>query len=189
MNTNDPQRNLSRREALVAGSAAFGSLALGGEAFAQQGAMRAEPGLVHILDLALVTEAPVVIPDTPTGTRRVVTVTGGTFEGPGLRGTVLPGGGDWLVARPDGVSQLDVRITMRTDDDQVIYARYPGLIDPNPAAVPTASGPSAVDGRYWRIVPSFETSAGKYEWLNRIVSVGVGSSGGGTVNYSVYAVR
>src|SRR5262249_49788711 len=65
--------------------------------------------------------------DTPLGRRRIVRVTGGTFEKPRLRGTVLPGGGDWLVERRDGVRALDVRITLRTDDGALIFARYPGL--------------------------------------------------------------
>ena len=51
---------------------------------------------------------------TPLGHRRIVRVTGGTFEGPRLRG-------DWLVERADGVRQLDVRITLRTDDGALIF--------------------------------------------------------------------
>src|SRR6267378_6575296 len=69
---------------------------------------------------------------TPLGRRRIVRVNGGTFEGPRLRGTVLPGGGDWLVERQDGVRALDVRITLRTDDGQLIYAHYPGLFHSSP---------------------------------------------------------
>ncbi len=49
--------------------------------------------------------------ETPLGHRRIVRVTGGSFEGPKLRGTVLPRGGDWLVERRDGVRALDVRRT------------------------------------------------------------------------------
>ena len=62
------------------------------------------------------------------GARRIVPVTGGSFAGPRLNGVVLSGGGDWLVGRPDGTSELDVRVTLQTDDDQLIYARYSGLI-------------------------------------------------------------
>jgi len=47
---------------------------------------------------------------TPAGHRRFVKVTGGTFTGPKMQGTVLPGGGDWLLEYPDGTSALDVRI-------------------------------------------------------------------------------
>ena len=58
---------------------------------------------------------------TPQGNRRIVYVTGGTFEGPKLKGEILPGGGDWVLFRPDGVGQLDVRATARTDDGDLIY--------------------------------------------------------------------
>ena len=62
---------------------------------------------------------------TPLGHRRIVRVTGGRFTVPKLRGTVLPGGGDWLVERRDGTRVLDVRITLKTDDGHLIYAHYP----------------------------------------------------------------
>ena len=39
---------------------------------------------------------------TPIGERRIAKVTGGSFAGPELKGTILPGGGDWLLLRADG---------------------------------------------------------------------------------------
>src|SRR5205809_3304685 len=53
---------------------------------------------------------------TPAGHRRIVVVKGGRFEGPRLRGDVLPGGGAWLVERSDGSRRLDVRLTLRVGD-------------------------------------------------------------------------
>jgi len=50
---------------------------------------------------------------TPLGDRRVAVVEGGSFEGPKLKGTVLRGGSDWILARPDGALQLDVRLTLK----------------------------------------------------------------------------
>jgi hypothetical protein len=58
---------------------------------------------------------------TPHGNRRIYYIKGGTFAGPKLKGEVLPGGGDWLVIRPDDTWKLDVRETLRTDDGQLIY--------------------------------------------------------------------
>src|SRR2546425_11126593 len=63
----------------------------------------------------------------PHGIRSIVPVTGGDFEGPRLRGKVLPGGGDWLLLRPDGVLELDLRITLETDDHALIYMTFQGL--------------------------------------------------------------
>src|ERR1700740_619255 len=63
----------------------------------------------------------------PHGIRSVVPVTGGDFEGPRLRGRVLPGGGDWLLLRSDGVLELDLRITLETDDHALVYMTFQGL--------------------------------------------------------------
>ena len=64
---------------------------------------------------------------TPRGTRRFFPAIGGSFEGPRLRGEVLPDGGDWLLTRPDGVLEQDVRITLKTDDGAFNYVRYAGM--------------------------------------------------------------
>jgi hypothetical protein len=64
---------------------------------------------------------------TPRGTRRYYPAIGGSFEGPRLRGEVLPDGGDRLLIRPDGVLEQEVRITLKTDDDAFIYVRYVGI--------------------------------------------------------------
>ena len=53
---------------------------------------------------------------------------GGMFEGPRLRGTVLPGSSaDWLLLRPDGVLELDFRATLETDDGALISMKSFGL--------------------------------------------------------------
>jgi hypothetical protein len=63
----------------------------------------------------------------PHGTRATAPITSGTFEGPRLRGTVLPGGGDWTLLRADGVLELDLRLTLRTDDGALIHMTSFGL--------------------------------------------------------------
>jgi hypothetical protein len=64
----------------------------------------------------------------PNGHRRIFVVKGGHFVGPRLKGIVLPGGADWTLVGPDGSARLDVRITLCTDDDALIYARYEGAL-------------------------------------------------------------
>src|SRR5437879_13464667 len=71
-------------------------------------------------------ETPQRIGATPHGTRLVVYVKGGAVEGPNLRGKVLPGGGDWLLVRPDGATECDVRGTLESDDGQVVYVPHRG---------------------------------------------------------------
>ena len=111
------------------------------------------------------------------GTRRIVPVTGGTFEGPKLKGTALPGGADWILVRPDGVSELNVRVTLRTDDEQLIYVTYRGLLF-------TPKGGE----QYWRTTPIFETGSPKYDWLTRIIAVGVGRRVPNKAAYSIYQI-
>ena len=127
---------------------------------------------------------------TPLGHRRIVRVTGGTFEGPRLSGTVLPGGGDWLVERADGVRQLDVRITLRTDDGALIFAHYPGLFHAAPGVMDRLLRGEPVEPSeyYFRTAPLFETAAEKYAWLNRVLAIGIGRRTSRQVCYTVYAV-
>src|SRR5438132_14154017 len=66
------------------------------------------------------------IGDGPLGRRILFGAAGGTFEGPRLRGEVVPGGGDWALFRADGAMSLDVRLTLRTHDDALVYMSYGG---------------------------------------------------------------
>jgi hypothetical protein len=97
----------------------------------------------------------------PHGTRVTVPIIGGTFEGDRLRGKVLPGGDDWTLKRSDGVVELDLRITLETDDGALIHMTFEGIRDD---ASPGAS--------YFRTLPRFETAASKYAFLNRLLAVG-----------------
>ena len=114
---------------------------------------------------------------TPFGQRRLAAVAGGTFEGPKLKGKVVENGGsDWLLVRPDGATQLDVRIVLKTDDDHLIGMTYRGIRHGDPAVMARVNRGEPVDpsSYYFRIVPFFETASDKYGWLNRIVAVGLG---------------
>ena len=129
--------------------------------------------------------------ETPLGGRRIVYVKHGEFSGPSLKGKVLPGGGDWVLLRKDGVSQLDVRITLQTDDGALIYVTYRGISTMAPEVRQRIIEGAVVapSEYYFRIAPSFETSATKYAWLNSLVAVGVGRRTRTGVAYSVYAIK
>jgi Protein of unknown function (DUF3237) len=129
--------------------------------------------------------------ESPVGGRRIVYVKGGQFAGAGLKGQVLPGGGDWVVVRKDGASQLDVRITLRTDDGALIYVTYRGISTMTPEMRQRILKGEAVNPSeyYFRTTPVFETAAEKYVWLNKLVAVGVGRRTRTGVEYSVYAIR
>lgn len=114
----------------------------------------------------------------PHGTRSFVPVIGGDFEGPQLRGKVLPGGGDWLLLRSDGILELDLRITLETDDHALIYMTFQGIRHAPPDVIAALGRGDVVDpaSYYFRTLPRFETSAERYAFLNRIITVGVGET-------------
>jgi len=90
----------------------------------------------------------------------------------------MPGGGDWLLLRSDVVLELDLRITLETDDRALIHMSFQGLRH-GPADVIAALGRGEVVDPatyYFRTVPRFETSAEKYAFLNRIITVSVGET-------------
>ena len=99
----------------------------------------------------------------PRGTRVTFPITGGSFEGDRLRGKVLPGGADWTVKRSDGVVELDLRITLETDDGALIHMTFAGIRDDGVPGAP-----------YFRTLPRFETAEPKYSFLNRLLAVGTG---------------
>lgn len=131
--------------------------------------------------------------DGPLGRRVLFGSAGGAFEGAALRGEVLPGGGDWTVFRPDGVMTLDVRLTLRTEDDALIHMTYGGRWVTPPDLQAEMSDPVRryeVDPAryYFRTNPLFETGSQQYGWLNDIVCVGSGYLVEGAVAYKVFRV-
>lgn len=126
------------------------------------------------MDLILETQ-----PSVSLGARTVVAVSGGTFEGPKLRGKVLPPGADWPLAVKPDLRILDVRTLLVTDDNERIYMTYRGVI---------YTPPAGQGERYWRTTPIFETDAKKYEWLTRAVFVGVSFQVPQRVSYRVFQI-
>jgi hypothetical protein len=129
--------------------------------------------------------------DTPAGNRRVFTVTGGRFAGDRLRGEVLPeGSSDLLLVRRDGSSQQDVRLILRTDDSALLLMTYRGVRHASPeVGARIAQGEQVVPSDYYlRTAPFFETSASKYAWLNKIVSIGVGEREVDGVKYEIFEI-
>lgn len=129
-----------------------------------------------LMQLSADLEAPLVLPDAPLGTRRILHARSGSFSGPELQGEVLPGGGDWVLDRRDGIAELDIRFTLRTVDGQLIYVRCHGIFHASPQIRQRLRNGDDMDpGEYYfRTSPLFETGSEKYSRLNRLVAVGVG---------------
>jgi hypothetical protein len=99
----------------------------------------------------------------------------GWAEGPKIRGKLLAPAADWLQILPSGVWRLDVRGTMVTHDDQMIFASYNGVIvhtDASMAKMAAGQPISEADGLYFVTAPTFRTSAPNYAWLNAIQCIG-----------------
>lgn len=127
---------------------------------------------------------------TPSGTRIIAPITGGTVTGPKINAEVLPFGADWVLIRPDGIGELDVRATLKTDDGALIYVHYGGILELTPELMKRRAKGEDVDPSeyYFRTRPIFETGSEKYGWLNSIVSVGVGKMEPNGVRYKVYQI-
>ena len=126
-----------------------------------------------LFEMQIEVEPPIDAGVTPYGHRRIAVMSGGHFEGPKMRGKVLPGGGDWLLFRPDGVVQLDVRAHLRTDDGAILCISYRGHRHGPQAVLDRLNAGQPVDPSeyYFRATPYFETSAEKYLWMNRMCFV------------------
>ena len=100
--------------------------------------------------------------ETPQGKRNIVPITGGSFDGPRLKGKILPGGWDWQLASPGGCFTVQADYMIQTDDGVIINVRNVGTqcktSNGNQGALLTS--------------PVFEAPKGKYDWLNGGVYVG-----------------
>jgi hypothetical protein len=164
------------------------------------GALVTAPLLDAALDLEFLghgdfdLQPPIVVGDTPEGTRLIFPATGGTFRGPRIQAVGFSSGGDWLRLRPDGSAAVDVRGAIQTHDGAVIYIRYEGRIIATPEQRAVLLGPDSpgdltgADYRF-RVTPYFETADERYAWLNEVISVGVGELRPGGVRYDFYALN
>ncbi len=166
----DIRKSPSSRELTTIGVVALvaSSIGLAQAASAQTPASELESEF--LLELVLDVDAQI-----DAGHTSIAPVTGGTFSGPGIKGTVHPGGADWIT-QVSGHSSLDVRITLETDDGAFIYMSYTGVVRPGE------------DGLYWRVRPIFNTASEEYDWLNHIVCIGKNKQVPGKVAYDIFRI-
>lgn len=133
---------------------------------------------------------PLLLGATPEGERRIINIAGGSFEGPRLRGEVLPGGADWQIVRPDGSAIVEARFTLRTADGALVYVMNRGVRRGPPEVMARLARGEPVDPReyYFRMTPVYETGAPQYAWLNGIVAVASGLRLAAAVIYDVFTV-
>jgi hypothetical protein len=126
----------------------------------------------------------------PLGTRVTAPVPSGHFEGDRLRGKVLAGGADWTLLRSDGVLELDLRLTLQTDDGALVHMTSFGLRHGPPEVIAALGRGETVDpaAYYFRTTPRFETGDPRYAFLNRLLAVASGDRHAAGSVYTIHEV-
>ena len=134
------------------------------------------PTLVHFATMVATLGESFMVKGGPAGTRLIAEVDKVEVTGDKITASMVgKSAADWLTMGPDRTyGLLDVRLTLKTDDDEIIYVEYGGRID-----LTTGTAMSA---------PTFQTGAEKYDWMNRIQAVGVGKNNDGVLTYELYEV-
>jgi hypothetical protein len=130
-----------------------------------------------------------VVGKTPNAFRRIGVITGGVFEGERLSGQVVTGN-DWQNVRDDSCIKLDVRLILKTTDGELIVMTYQCLRAGTPEVMQRLDKGESVDPTqfYFRMNPMFETSSKKYDWMNRIITVGIGHRPPDGPIYSIFEI-
>ncbi len=145
-------------------------------------------GARYLFDLDIEFE-PVPRFTTPFGTRMLLAARRGTFAGPDLAGTVLPGSADWLTVGDDGIGRVDVRAVLRTDDGEHIHMTTTGRAVLGEHAGPFLRGePVSAGQAYIRAHPLFETAARRYAHLNGLATVAFCDISLTGIHYRIHAV-
>ena len=149
-------------------------------------AVRTRPLLAMRLDV----RSPMSFIATPGAARRIGVITGGSFDGERLHGSVLDGGSDWQTIASDGCVKLDVRVVLKTHDDALVALNYHGIRHATPEVLARVDRGEVVDPSevYFRTIVRFETAAPQYDWLNHVLAVGVGQRRADGPVYSVFEV-
>ena len=96
---------------------------------------------------------------------------GGWAKGPNISGTFIPPGGDWLRVMPSGAFRLDVRATLKTEEGDLLYLTYNGIIEHTEASLAKQKAGEKYtheDLTYFVTAPTIQTASKKYAFLNRV---------------------
>lgn len=136
--------------------------------------------LVPLMTATINLREPIMLPNTPSGTRVIVEVASASFEGDRIKGKQKGvAAADWLTVGPEGTGTLDVRATLETDDGALIFSSYRGRLD---TSQPIGSAPIYA-------APLYDTGDERYAWINKIQAVAKGTTDGQLLEYEIYEVR
>jgi hypothetical protein len=150
-----------------------------------------EPVLTKVFRLEADLGEVVDVGNVPQGRRRIVPLTGGTFTGPRLNGSLVPGASaDWQIVRPDGTALGDIRFTLQTKQGEALYVRSQGVRHGDAKVLARLSRGEEVDASEYmfRTSTQIETAAAELDWLNKGVFISVAGRQPGGVIYEVNLV-
>jgi hypothetical protein len=154
-------------------------------------ALLPDPSLTRVYRLEATLGEPLDVGEIAQGHRRIVALTGGTFTGPELNGTLLPGSSaDWQTVLPDGTALGDIRYTLQTDNGDLLYVQSRSVRHGSPDVLARLARGEDVDPSHYtfRTSTQIETAARALEWLNKGVFISVGGRQAGAVIYETYLV-
>ena len=134
------------------------------------------PELIFAFEVRAEVGAALAVGTTPRGHRRIIPITGGSIQGSGLNGRILPGGADWQIVRPDGVVELHARYTAEIHSGVFLYIENKGIRRATPEITARLNAGESIDESlyYFRTVPQFECASPSHAWLMESVFVGTG---------------
>lgn len=148
------------------------------------------PALEHLCDLLVSVAPAIVIGDTPSGTRRVIPITGGTVRGR-INGRVLNAGADFQLVHGAGTeAHLDARYVIEADDRALIWVHNTALRVASPENVRKLMAREPVNPAevYFRCQPRLEAAAPQWQCLNHSQFIGSVRRADGGVFLSFYSV-
>jgi hypothetical protein len=154
-------------------------------------ALLPEPSLTRVYRLEATLGEPLDLGELPQGRRRIVPLTDGTFTGPELNGTLLPGSSaDWQIVLPDGTALGDIRYALETDEGDLLYVQSRSVRHGSPDVLERLARGEDVDASEYtfRTSTQIETAAPALDWLNKGVFISVAARLPGGVIYETYLV-
>ncbi|MGZ0712648.1 DUF3237 domain-containing protein (plasmid) [Coraliomargarita sp. W4R53] len=149
----------------------------------------AVPGLEPAFEVVVRLGAPEDYGTTRAGHRRVIPIIGGEITG-AMTASILAGGADWQLVRPDGALEIDGRYCARTADGELVYLQVSGIRSGPPDVLSALLAGNDVDpsAYYFRTVVSIETSSPALAPLQQAVFVASCIREAATVRYTAYRV-
>jgi hypothetical protein len=148
------------------------------------------PGLQFLALFTVELGVPLEVGETGLARRRIFPITGGKFEGPEFKGRVLTGGADWQMVQQDGLSLIDTRYGLESQEGALIYISTNGYRYGPPEELEEINRRETVDPTkyYFRVNIRFETSHIRYRFLNHTLAIGAGMRLNNSVIFDAYNV-